>query len=150
MVTIIASSASGLKNQKLAVVLKSLNGLTWHFWSKFWVAFGTFIEVSIIASSVSGKTSIKKNSKKSDIVTIRSGTYLPYLNSDIKFSDICSKTFYLPTQRKWWRNIPIINSLKALFCPKSSWNMYQIDQCLYNIHIMASFRNHYSRKPYIS
>ena len=29
----------------------------------------------------------KKNSKKSDIVTIRSGTYLPYLNSDIKFSE---------------------------------------------------------------
>ena len=42
----------------------------------------------------------KKNSKKSDIVTIRSGTYLPYLNSDIKFSDICSKTLYLPTPRK--------------------------------------------------
>ena len=33
----------------------------------------------------------KKNSKKSDIVTIRSGTYLPYLNGDIKISDICSK-----------------------------------------------------------
>ena len=42
----------------------------------------------------------KKNSKKSDIVTIRSGTYLPYLNSDIKISDICSETFYLPTPRK--------------------------------------------------
>ena len=42
----------------------------------------------------------KKNSKKSEIVAIRSGTYLPYLNSDIKFSDICSKTFYLPTPRK--------------------------------------------------
>ena len=44
----------------------------------------------------------KKNSKKSDIVivTIRSGTYLPYLNSDIKISDICSKTLYLPTPRK--------------------------------------------------
>ena len=40
----------------------------------------------------------KKISKKSDIVTIRSGTYLPYLNSDIKFSG--SKTFYLPTPRK--------------------------------------------------
>ena len=38
----------------------------------------------------------KKNSKKSDIVTIRSGTYQPYLNSDIKISDICSKTLYLP------------------------------------------------------
>ena len=47
-----------------------------------------------------GKTSIKKNSKKSDIVTIRSGTYLPYLNSDMKISDICSETFYLPTPRK--------------------------------------------------
>ena len=47
-----------------------------------------------------GKPSKKKNSKKSDIVTIRSGTYLPYLNSDMKFSDICSKTFYLPTLRK--------------------------------------------------
>ena len=43
--TIIASSASGLTN---------LVGLTWHFWSKFWVAFVTFVEVSIIASSVSG------------------------------------------------------------------------------------------------
>ena len=42
----------------------------------------------------------KKNSKKSDIVTIRSGTYLPYLNSDIKISDICSKILYLPTPRK--------------------------------------------------
>ena len=42
----------------------------------------------------------KKNSKKSDIVTIRSETYLPYLNSDIKISDICSKTLYLPTRRK--------------------------------------------------
>ena len=29
-----------------------------------------------------------KNSKKSDIVTIRSGTYLPYLNSDILFFQI--------------------------------------------------------------
>ena len=47
-----------------------------------------------------GKTSVKKNSNKSDIVTIRSGTYLPYLNSDIKISDICSKTLYLPTLRK--------------------------------------------------
>ena len=46
------------------------------------------------------REALKKNSKKSDIVTIRSGTYLPYLNSDIKFSDICSKTFYLPTLRK--------------------------------------------------
>ena len=43
------------------------------------------------------KGSLKKNSKKSDIVTIRSGTYLPYLNSDIQISDICSKTSYLPT-----------------------------------------------------
>ena len=42
----------------------------------------------------------KKNSKKSDIVTIRSRTYLPYLNSDIKISDICSKILYLPTPRK--------------------------------------------------
>ena len=42
----------------------------------------------------------KKNSKKSDFVTIRSGTYLPYLNSDIKISDICSETLYLPTPRK--------------------------------------------------
>ena len=42
----------------------------------------------------------KKNSKKSDIVTIRSGTYLPYLNSDIKINDICLKTLYLPTIRK--------------------------------------------------
>ena len=42
----------------------------------------------------------KKNSKKSDIVTIRSGTYLPYLNSDIKISDICLKTLYLPTYHK--------------------------------------------------
>ena len=47
-----------------------------------------------------GKTSIKKNSKKSDIVTIRSGTYLPYLNSDIIISDICLKTLYLPTTSK--------------------------------------------------
>ena len=31
-----------------------------------------------------GKTSIK-NSKKSDIVTIRSGTYLPYQNNDYFF-----------------------------------------------------------------
>ena len=31
-----------------------------------------------------GSLQNKKNSKKSDIVTIRSGTYLPYLNSDIK------------------------------------------------------------------
>ena len=54
----------------------------------------------LISIFILGKTSIKKNSKKSDIVTIRSGTYLPYLNSDIKISDICSKTFYLPTPRK--------------------------------------------------
>ena len=47
-----------------------------------------------------GKTSIKENSKKSDIVTIRSGTDLPYLNSDIRISDICLKTLYLPTTRK--------------------------------------------------
>ena len=32
--------------------------------------------------------------------SIRSGTYLPNLNSDIKISDICSKILYLPTQRK--------------------------------------------------
>ena len=31
-----------------------------------------------------GSLQNKKNSKKSDIVTIRSGTYLPYVNSDIK------------------------------------------------------------------
>ena len=43
---------------------------------------------------------LKKNSKKSDFVTIRSGTYLTYLNSDIKISDICLKTLYLPTTRK--------------------------------------------------
>ena len=40
--------------------------------------------------------SLTKISKKSDIpVIIRSGTYLPYLNSDIKISDICLKTLYL-------------------------------------------------------
>ena len=42
-----------------------------------------------------GSLKKKKNSKKGDIVTIRSETYLPYLNSDTKFSDICSKTFFL-------------------------------------------------------
>ena len=43
-----------------------------------------------------------KNSKKSDIIiiTIRSGTHLPYLKSDIKISAICSKTLYLPTPKK--------------------------------------------------
>ena len=54
----------------------------------------------IIYQKVLGKTSKKKNSKKNDIVTIRSGTYLPYLNSDMKISDICSETVYLPTPRK--------------------------------------------------
>ena len=44
-----------------------------------------------------GKPSKKKNSKKGDIVTIRSATYLPYLISDIKISDICFKNLYLPT-----------------------------------------------------
>ena len=42
----------------------------------------------------------KKNSKKSDIVTIRSGTYLPYLNSDIKISDICLKILYRVSQKQ--------------------------------------------------
>ena len=58
------------------------------------------IFMSIIQEKIRLGKHSKKNSKKSDIVTIRSGTYLPYLNSDIKFSDICSKTFYLPTPRK--------------------------------------------------
>ena len=44
---------------------------------------------------------------------------------------------------------PVINSLKALLCPKSSWYLYQIDKCSYNIHIMASFRSRFSRKPYM-
>ena len=59
---------------------------------------GKCIERSLSFTTL-GKPS-KKNSKKSDIVTIRSGTYLPYLNSDIKISDISSQTFYLPTPRK--------------------------------------------------
>ena len=42
----------------------------------------------------------KKNSKKSDIVTIRSWTYLLYLISDIEISDICLKNVYLPTLMK--------------------------------------------------
>ena len=65
-----------------------------------------------------GSLQNKKNSKKGDIVTIRSGTYLPYLNGDTKISEICSKTSYLPTPRKLSRNIPKIDSLKTLFCRK--------------------------------
>ena len=47
-----------------------------------------------------GSLQNKKNSKKSDIVTIRSGTYLPYVNSDIEISSMCSETFYLPIPKK--------------------------------------------------
>ena len=57
----------------------------------------------------------KKNSKKSDIVTIRSGTYLPYLNSDIEFSDICSKTSFLPTQENSDVISPKLPHLKPYF-----------------------------------
>ena len=69
----------------------------------------------------------EKNSKKSDIVTIRSATYLPYLISDIKISDICFKNLYLPTLVKEWRIIGQISSLKTLFILKSSQNMDKID-----------------------
>ena len=41
---------------------------------------------------------------------------------------------------------PVINSLKALLCPKSSWYLYQIDKCSYNIHTIASSRNHNKTK----
>ena len=48
-----------------------------------------------------GSLQNKKNSKKSDIVTIRSGTYLPYVNSDIKIrGDFKKKTAYFLTSGK--------------------------------------------------
>ena len=50
---IIASSASGLKNQTIGCGAHKFGRINLTF-LEFWVAFVTFIEVSIIASSVSG------------------------------------------------------------------------------------------------
>ena len=55
------------------------------------------VTLKISRMTISYTFSLREDFKKSDIVTYRSGTYLPYQNSDIKISDICLKIYtYLP------------------------------------------------------